>query len=76
MDNPQGPSFIFGMSTDSWAKHTLTAVLGVCIGVVATLSNMTINNASRLSALEENKATMTETLRRIELKVDSLQKPR
>lgn len=59
------------MNTD-WPKYTITAMMGVIVGLASVFGNITITSQSRIAALEVQSATQIEALRRIEHKLDKL----
>lgn len=54
----------------SWPRYTLTGFIGLVAGLMTTYTSMTISNQSRIAALEAISQANTETLRRIEAKLD------
>jgi hypothetical protein len=59
------------MLSDAVIKYSLTALAGAVIGMIGTFGKMTISNNSRVAAIEVTLAVTTETLRRIEGKIDA-----
>jgi hypothetical protein len=60
------------MGEGSWPKYTITAMLGVIAGVAGMFGNITITSQSRVAALEVRAAELSDTMRRIENKIDRL----
>jgi len=64
------------MDTGSWPKYTITAMLGVIVGISSVFGNITITSQSRVAALEVRALEAAEAMRRIESKIDKLHEGR
>jgi hypothetical protein len=55
--------------SDNWPKYTITAILGLVVGLVTTFTNETISNTSRIAGLEVMQKRTLEVLDRIEVRL-------
>lgn len=58
------------MENPNWQKYTITAILGIIAGVMTTFTHTTIDNTSRIAALEATSQLTISSLGRIEAKLD------
>jgi hypothetical protein len=58
--------------SETWPKYTITALLGIVVGIGGAFGNITITSQSRIAALEFRAAETAATVRRIEDKLDKL----
>lgn len=58
--------------TLSWPRYTLTGFAGLVAGLMATYTSLTVQNQSRIAAIEAVQGQTTESLRRIEAKLDQI----